>query len=65
MELFSHLAIGFSAALSLTNVLYCFAGVLLGTLIGVLAGNGPTMTVALPRPTSRHRGTSTGATCSS
>ena len=50
MELFSHLAIGFSAALSLTNVLYCFAGVLLGTLIGVLPGIGPTMTIALLLP---------------
>jgi TctA family transporter len=29
---------GFGVALTLINLLYCFAGVLLGTLVGVLPG---------------------------
>ena len=35
MELMNNLGIGFATALSLTNLSYCFFGVLLGTLIGV------------------------------
>lgn len=37
-------------ALSLANLTYCFAGVLLGTLIGVLPGIGPTATIAMLLP---------------
>ena len=40
MDLISNLGLGFSTALSLTNLLHCFIGVLLGTLIGVLPGLG-------------------------
>jgi TctA family transporter len=50
MELFHHLALGFSTALSLQNVLYCFIGALLGTLIGVLPGIGPIATIAMLLP---------------
>ncbi|MEP9353905.1 tripartite tricarboxylate transporter permease [Xanthobacter sp. KR7-65] len=50
MELFDNLALGFSVALSLQNVLYCFVGVLLGTLIGVLPGLGPVATIAMLLP---------------
>lgn len=50
MNLFANLAIGFNAALSPMNLLYSFAGALLGTLIGVLPGIGPTMTIALLLP---------------
>ncbi|MCG5236871.1 tripartite tricarboxylate transporter permease [Xanthobacter oligotrophicus] len=50
MELFDNLALGFSVALSLQNVLYCFVGVLLGTLIGVLPGLGPIATIAMLLP---------------
>ena len=50
MELLSHLFLGFSTAISLTNLLYCFAGVFLGTLIGVLPGLGPTATIAMLLP---------------
>ena len=39
MELFHNLIFGFGVALSLQNLLYCFIGVLLGTLIGVLPGS--------------------------
>ncbi|MBX9463902.1 MAG: tripartite tricarboxylate transporter permease [Aquamicrobium sp.] len=49
-ELLDHLAIGFSLALSLENLFYCFTGALIGTLIGVLPGIGPLATVALLLP---------------
>ncbi len=49
-ELFANLALGFSTALTLTNLLYCLAGVFLGTLIGVLPGLGPVATIAMLLP---------------
>lgn len=42
--------LGFSVALLPTNILYCFVGALLGTLIGVLPGIGPVATVAMLLP---------------
>ncbi|GAB3652650.1 tripartite tricarboxylate transporter permease [Ramlibacter alkalitolerans] len=50
MELLSHLALGFQTALSLNNLLYAFIGCLLGTLIGVLPGLGPSTTIAMLLP---------------
>lgn len=50
MELLHHLALGFHTALSMQNLLYCFVGVLLGTLIGVLPGLGPVPTIAMLLP---------------
>lgn len=50
MELLANLQLGFDVALSLQNVLYCFIGVLLGTLIGVLPGIGPVATIAMLLP---------------
>src|SRR3989304_2639853 len=50
MEIFSNLALGVGVALSLQNLLYCFMGVLLGTLIGVLPGIGPVATIAMLLP---------------
>ncbi|MEW9551528.1 tripartite tricarboxylate transporter permease [Nonomuraea sp. NPDC050783] len=41
---------GFAAALTPVNLLYALAGVTLGTLVGVLPGIGPAMTVALLLP---------------
>jgi TctA family transporter len=49
-DLFSHLWLGFSVALSPWNLLICLIGCLLGTLIGVLPGIGPTATVAMLMP---------------
>jgi putative tricarboxylic transport membrane protein len=48
--LLDNLLLGFSVALSLDNLFYCFAGALLGTLIGILPGLGPASTVALLLP---------------
>ena len=50
MELLHNLGLGFETAISLTNLFYCFLGVLLGTLIGVLPGIGPTATIAMLLP---------------
>jgi putative tricarboxylic transport membrane protein len=50
MELLQNLALGFSVAISLQNLLYCFFGVVLGTLIGVLPGIGPVPTIAMLLP---------------
>ncbi len=41
---------GFAVALDPVNLLYVFAGVLIGTVIGVLPGLGPTATIALLLP---------------
>jgi len=50
MEFLDLLGLGLSTALSWDNLLYCFVGVLLGTMIGVLPGLGPTATIALLLP---------------
>ena len=50
MELLTNLGIGLSTAMSPMNLLYCLAGVFLGTLIGVLPGLGPTATIAMLLP---------------
>jgi putative tricarboxylic transport membrane protein len=52
VEIFSHLALGFSVALTPVNLVYGFVGVLLGTLIGVLPGIGPVATIAMLLPTT-------------
>ena len=49
-ELFPNLALGFSVALSLENLAYCFIGVLVGTVIGVLPGIGPLAAIAMLLP---------------
>jgi len=49
-ELFGQLALGFDAALNLTNIGWCLLGVMLGTLIGVLPGIGPVATIAMLLP---------------
>jgi len=54
MELFHNLVFGFGVALSLENLAYCFAGVALGTLIGVLPGVGPLVTIAMLFPITFH-----------
>lgn len=50
MDIFDNLILGFSVALSLQNVLYCFIGVFVGTAIGVLPGVGPLVTIAMLLP---------------
>ena len=50
LSVIHNLGIGFVVALSLQNLMYCFFGVLLGTLIGVLPGIGPVATIAMLLP---------------
>jgi TctA family transporter len=50
MEMFDNLIFGFSVALSLQNLAYCFLGVFVGTAIGVLPGVGPLVTIAMLLP---------------
>lgn len=50
MDILSSLALGFSVSLEPANLAYCFIGVLLGTLVGVLPGLGSAATIALLLP---------------
>jgi TctA family transporter len=50
MEVLGHLFAGFGVAFSPENLAYCFIGVALGTLIGVLPGIGPVVTIAMLFP---------------
>jgi putative tricarboxylic transport membrane protein len=52
MDLINNLTLGFATALTVPNLLYAFAGVLIGTLIGVLPGIGPIATLAMLLPTT-------------
>jgi putative tricarboxylic transport membrane protein len=50
MDLVQHLLYGFSVCLTPANLFACFAGVFVGTLIGVLPGIGPVATMSLLLP---------------
>ncbi len=50
MDVFGNLIAGFATALSVNNLLYCFIGVLLGTVVGVLPGLGGVTTMVLLLP---------------
>ena len=50
MEILANLSLGFSTAFSLANLFFCFVGVVLGTLVGVLPGLGPVATIAMLLP---------------
>ena len=50
MDILGHIVNGFAASLQPINLIYCFVGVLLGTLIGVLPGIGPSGTISILLP---------------
>ena len=50
MDFFANFMAGFSVALEPTNLMFCFLGVFVGTLIGVLPGIGPVGTMAILLP---------------
>src|SRR5215813_14063059 len=52
MDALANLALGFGVALTWQNIGYCFVGVFLGTVVGVLPGIGPVTTVAMLLPIS-------------
>src|SRR3990172_8169808 len=49
-DVLQNLGMGFTVALAPANLLYCFVGVLVGTVIGVLPGIGPVTTLAILLP---------------
>ena len=54
MELLNYMMMGFSVALQPMNLFYCFLGVLIGTLVGVLPGLGPVAAMSLLLPATFH-----------
>jgi len=50
MDVMTNLWLGFTVALQPINLLFCFAGVFIGTLIGVLPGIGPVAAMSLLLP---------------
>jgi putative tricarboxylic transport membrane protein len=50
VEGFGYLMQGFAVALTPYNLLWCFIGVFLGTMIGILPGLGPAATIAMLLP---------------
>jgi TctA family transporter len=50
MQLVDNLSLGLSVAFLPGNLLYCFVGVFLGTIVGVLPGLGPLATCAMLLP---------------
>jgi putative tricarboxylic transport membrane protein len=50
LQFLHNLALGFGVAFKWWNLFFCFLGVMLGTLIGVLPGIGPTATIAMLLP---------------
>ena len=52
MDTLSNILLGFQVALQPMNLLFCFLGVLAGTLVGVLPGLGPVAAMSLLLPTT-------------
>ena len=50
MDILNNIILGFGVAFSPANLAYCFVGVTLGTLVGVLPGVGPLVTIAMLLP---------------
>lgn len=54
MDILNHILFGFGVALQPVNLLFCFLGVLIGTLVGVLPGLGPVAAISLLLPATFH-----------
>ncbi len=54
MDFFHYILIGFQVVVQPANLLFCFLGVLMGTLVGVLPGLGPVAAMSLLLPTTFH-----------
>jgi TctA family transporter len=55
-ELAGNVGLGLNAALTVTNLTYCFIGVLLGTIIGVVPGIGTLAAISMLFPITYHLG---------
>jgi|APLow6443716910_1056828.scaffolds.fasta_scaffold03574_4 putative tricarboxylic transport membrane protein len=54
MDLLNHILLGAQVCFTPINLLFCFIGVLMGTLVGVLPGLGPTAAIAILLPNTFH-----------
>lgn len=54
VDVIQNVIFGFQVALQPINLIYCFFGVFIGTLVGVLPGLGPPAAIALLLPTTFH-----------
>ena len=54
MELLTNFAIGLETAITPVNLLYCFAGVFVGMVVGVLPGIGPLTAISMLLPLTYH-----------
>ncbi|MGO2241573.1 MAG: tripartite tricarboxylate transporter permease [Halomonas sp.] len=54
MDFFGNLSLGLHTALSLSNLFYCFVGVFLGTLLGVIPGIGVLAAISMLFPITFH-----------
>ena len=54
MDLLNYLLLGFQVAFQPQNLFYCFTGVIIGTLVGVLPGMGPVAAMSLLLPATFH-----------
>src|SRR5438034_11761960 len=54
MDIASGLLQGFALAIQPANLLWCFVGVLLGTIVGIMPGLGPPATIAMLLPLTSH-----------
>lgn len=54
MDVIQNVMYGFTISLQPMNLIYCFFGVLIGTLVGVLPGLGPAAAIALLLPSTFH-----------
>jgi putative tricarboxylic transport membrane protein len=61
MDLVSSLLLGFSTAITIENIILCFAGVLIGTFVGVLPGLGNLATLSILLPLTFHLSSPTSA----
>jgi putative tricarboxylic transport membrane protein len=50
VDVFSGLMQGFAVALQPANLLWCFLGVILGTVVGIMPGLAPSGTIAMLLP---------------
>src|ERR1700751_5653657 len=50
MNVLQNLALGFSHALTMQNLMFCAIGCMVGTLVGLLPGLGPLATISLLLP---------------
>ena len=54
MDVLTQLGMGFQVALQPMNLFYCFMVCLIGTMVGVLPGLGPTAAMSLLLPATFH-----------